>query len=38
MLNRLSSNLRLLHIHPGDGVPEQVAKYFKHNVFVNTMD
>ncbi len=39
MLNRIKAAISdFLHIHPEEGVPEQVAKYFKHNVFVNTMD
>ncbi len=36
MLNRIKAAISdFLHIHPEEGVPEQVAMYFKHNVFVN---
>jgi len=39
MVSRIKNALSdFLQIRPEDNVPEAVAKYFKHNVFVNTMD
>jgi len=39
MLSRIRTAISdSLQIRPEDNVPEPVAKHFKHNVFVNTMD
>jgi len=39
MLSRIRTAIAdFLQIRPEDNVPESVAKHFRHNVFVNTMD